>query len=91
MKRIMLSEYVSNNVNKVPDTRAHRINAVSSIAVLSTNRCSVVKGAGVNNSIDCIDCWHMIQIMSVEAYFLTGSSFHHAVCVGAMIYQLNSR
>jgi len=33
----------------------------------------------------------MIPLMSVEAYFLTGSSFHHVVYVGAMIYQLSSR
>jgi len=58
---------------------------------LSTNRCSAVKGVAANSSTDCIDYWHMIPLMSVEAYFLTGSSFHHVVYVGAMTYLSSSR
>ena len=44
-------------------------------------KCSVEKAVGVNNNIDYIDCWPLIQKMNAGAYLVIGSDYHHIVFV----------
>ena len=44
-------------------------------------KCFADLDVNVSNSIECIDFWHLIQVMSVGEFSVIGSSYPHSVFV----------